>query len=72
MLVNWVEFLDNRYHPALEVHSCQGWNTGRTLVDITGNRIEGIPIILVFTVFSRQPRHGDKNSTRCEHARLDQ
>ncbi|PIO60479.1 hypothetical protein TELCIR_18024 [Teladorsagia circumcincta] len=41
VLINWVEFLSNSYHPALEIHSCQGFGTARTVVDVTGNRIEG-------------------------------
>ncbi|VDO43648.1 unnamed protein product [Haemonchus placei] len=41
VLINWVEFLSNSYHPALEIHCCQGYGHARTVVDITGNRIEG-------------------------------
>ncbi|CAI4225131.1 unnamed protein product [Auanema sp. JU1783] len=41
VLINWVEMLGNFYHPALEIHSCRGEHSARTLVDITGNRIEG-------------------------------
>ncbi|EYC44991.1 hypothetical protein Y032_0443g1557 [Ancylostoma ceylanicum] len=41
VLINWVEFLSNSYHPALEIHSCQGFGMARTVVDVTGNRIEG-------------------------------
>ncbi|CAD6189688.1 unnamed protein product [Caenorhabditis auriculariae] len=41
VLISWVEFVHNRYHPALEVFSCQDRNVARTYVDVTGNRVEG-------------------------------
>ena len=41
VLINWLELLGNRYHPSIEVHACQSYGMARTLVDISGNRIEG-------------------------------
>ncbi|KAJ1365163.1 hypothetical protein KIN20_025393 [Parelaphostrongylus tenuis] len=41
VLISWVEFLSNSYHPALEIHSCQRNGVARTVIDVTGNRIEG-------------------------------
>uniref|UniRef100_A0A1I7XKT6 SRCR domain-containing protein n=1 Tax=Heterorhabditis bacteriophora TaxID=37862 RepID=A0A1I7XKT6_HETBA len=41
VLINWIELLHNSYHPALEIHSCQSQDISRTIVDVTGNRIEG-------------------------------
>ncbi|GMT10248.1 hypothetical protein PFISCL1PPCAC_1545 [Pristionchus fissidentatus] len=40
-LITWVEFVRNQYHPAVEIHSCQSSGMARSIVDISGNRIEG-------------------------------
>ncbi|GMS79584.1 hypothetical protein PENTCL1PPCAC_1759, partial [Pristionchus entomophagus] len=40
-LINWVEFVHNQYHPAVEIHSCQSDGMMRSIVDVSGNRIEG-------------------------------
>ncbi|KAI1717620.1 scavenger receptor cysteine-rich domain-containing protein [Ditylenchus destructor] len=39
VLINWVEFGGNHYHPAIEVFSCQQPNVAKVHVDITGNQI---------------------------------
>uniref|UniRef100_A0A8R1DMH6 SRCR domain-containing protein n=1 Tax=Caenorhabditis japonica TaxID=281687 RepID=A0A8R1DMH6_CAEJA len=41
ILISWVEFLKNQYHPALEVFSCRDPFVTSNLVDITGNRVDG-------------------------------
>lgn len=41
ILVSWVEFLKNQYHPALEIFSCRDPTVHKNLIDITGNRIDG-------------------------------
>ncbi|CAB3397311.1 unnamed protein product [Caenorhabditis bovis] len=41
VLISWVEFHKNQYHPALEIFSCRNSDVSRTLIDITGNRVEG-------------------------------
>ncbi|CAI2352995.1 unnamed protein product [Caenorhabditis sp. 36 PRJEB53466] len=41
VLISWVEFLKNRYHPALEIFSCRDAAVGASLIDITGNRVDG-------------------------------
>ncbi|CAJ0963174.1 unnamed protein product, partial [Mesorhabditis belari] len=40
VLISWVEMQRNLYHPALEIFSCQFNGASRTIIDITGNRIE--------------------------------
>ncbi|GMR58343.1 hypothetical protein PMAYCL1PPCAC_28538, partial [Pristionchus mayeri] len=40
-LINWVEFVHNEYHPAVEILACQSAGAARSIVDVSGNRIEG-------------------------------
>ncbi|CAP36001.2 Protein CBG18580 [Caenorhabditis briggsae] len=41
ILISWVEFLKNQYHPSLEIFSCRDPYVTQNLIDITGNRIDG-------------------------------
>ena len=40
MLISWVELMHNKYHPAIEVHSCTSSGVSPIHVDVSGNRIE--------------------------------
>uniref|UniRef100_A0A7E4VD53 SRCR domain-containing protein n=1 Tax=Panagrellus redivivus TaxID=6233 RepID=A0A7E4VD53_PANRE len=40
VFVNWVQFIQNTHHPALEVFSCQQYGVRQSTVDITGNVFE--------------------------------
>ncbi|VDM29722.1 unnamed protein product [Toxocara canis] len=41
VIITWIELIRNQYHPSIEIHSCQSDGVAKTLVDISGNRIEG-------------------------------
>ncbi|CAL2046926.1 unnamed protein product [Caenorhabditis brenneri] len=41
ILISWVEFLKNQYHPAMEIFSCRDPSVTQNIVDITGNRVDG-------------------------------
>ncbi|KAF1753039.1 hypothetical protein GCK72_019595 [Caenorhabditis remanei] len=41
ILISWVEFLKNQYHPAMEIFSCRDPHVTTNIVDITGNRVDG-------------------------------
>ena len=41
ILITWVSFIRNAYHPAFEYHSCQRDNQPITVLQYTGNRCEG-------------------------------
>ncbi|KAK0410181.1 hypothetical protein QR680_004996 [Steinernema hermaphroditum] len=41
ILINWVEFVSNHYHPSFEFFSCQRDSQPSTVVDFTGNRVDG-------------------------------
>lgn len=41
VLISWSELVGNRYHASIEVFSCQSSGMASTLVDVTGNRVEG-------------------------------
>ncbi|CAJ0561234.1 unnamed protein product, partial [Mesorhabditis spiculigera] len=40
VLINWVQFGKNVYHPALEIFSCQSDRMAKSIVDVTGNTFE--------------------------------
>ena len=40
VIVNYVEFIGNNYHPGFEYHSCQGENQQITQVELSGNKFE--------------------------------
>uniref|UniRef100_A0A915CLZ3 SRCR domain-containing protein n=1 Tax=Ditylenchus dipsaci TaxID=166011 RepID=A0A915CLZ3_9BILA len=39
VLINWVEFNNNHYHPSIEVFSCQRSDVSQLKVDVSGNNI---------------------------------
>ncbi|TKR61180.1 hypothetical protein L596_028325 [Steinernema carpocapsae] len=41
ILINWVEFVSNQYHPSFEFFSCQRDRQPNTVLDFTGNRVDG-------------------------------
>lgn len=41
ILISWVEFLKNQYHPSMEIFSCRDPDVIWNIVDVTGNRIDG-------------------------------
>uniref|UniRef100_A0A915PUQ6 SRCR domain-containing protein n=1 Tax=Setaria digitata TaxID=48799 RepID=A0A915PUQ6_9BILA len=41
VLISWTELIGNRYHPSVEIFVCQKTGMSSTIVDFTGNRIEG-------------------------------
>ncbi|VDK57913.1 unnamed protein product [Gongylonema pulchrum] len=41
VLISWSELVGNRYHASIEVFSCQSDGMAITVIDITGNRVEG-------------------------------
>ncbi|VDM08815.1 unnamed protein product [Wuchereria bancrofti] len=41
VLISWTELIGNRYHASIEIFACQKIGMANTIVDFTGNRIEG-------------------------------